>query len=418
MVAASVIDGYTHAKAAAWAGLLAELVRIPSPYEAEHVLVDHLESLIRHRGVQVRRVSMDGARMAARAGAQPPISHKSGRDCLLAVVPGRGGGRSLALCAHMDTVALGAETAWTYPPLSAHVDEQNRLFGRGAMDDKAGLALCLAVMEALTDQVVRPNGDVIFHFSVDEEITGNGSLALLEQASVPQAAVIIDGTRPDRAIDRMGGSLSFTMRLHGRPASVSVAHMGLNAAESLAALTAEMKAGIVAMNADRQPPWTVFPSPYNFSITGFHADADVFTVPDQASARCFVTFPPPASLASVREWLQHCAADHCRRHGLDKAVEFLWDGLAVEPVCSPPSDLPAALQRAAGAAGLGAVAVGPSTGASDMRHFTAAGIPCLLYGPGRGFNPHRADEHYYLDDLAPMAALFLHLIDDWCGASP
>ena len=49
-----------------------------------------------------------------------------------------------------------------------------------------------------------------------------------------------------------------------------------------------------------------------------------------------------------------------------------------------------------------------------MRHFAKRNIPCLLYGPGRGFNPHRADEHFFLDDLPFMMKLYLDMVVDWC----
>src|SRR5205085_8417265 len=92
-------------------------------------------------------------------------------------------------------------------------------------------------------------------------------------------------------------------------------------------------------------------------------------------------------------------------------------GFAAEPVCSPSGALEAFLQASAARRGLPPIDVGPSTGTSDLRHFVAAGIPCLLYGPGTGFNPHRPDEHYQLDDLPTMILLYLDLIHAWCGAA-
>lgn len=417
MTPVSAFRAFVDSRRQAWSAMLAEIVRIPSPYEAEHALVDHLAARITDLGLTVQRVSMDAAAMRLRPAAQPPISEVPGRDCLLVVAPGSGGGRSLALCAHMDTVETGDASSWTKPPLGAVVDGDNRLYGRGAMDDKAGLVLCLAVMEAISAGLLRPKGDVIFHLSLDEEVTGNGTLALLDHSPRPDAAIIIDGTRPDRAIDSLAGSLGFTIFLRGRPASVSVAHVGLNAAESLARLTADMKRAVMALNDGRQAPWTIFPSPFNFSVTAFHADGGVFTVPEQAHARCFVTFPPPLDLTAMKALLMDLAQAHQVREDLPQAVELVWDGLAVDPVATPDAHLAEALQRAALAAGFSPVAVGPSTGAADLRHFAALGVPGLLYGPGRGYNPHRADEHYYLDDLAPMAHLFLTLVADWCDAS-
>jgi acetylornithine deacetylase/succinyl-diaminopimelate desuccinylase-like protein len=63
------------------------------------------------------------------------------------------------------------------------------------------------------------------------------------------------------------------------------------------------------------------------------------------------------------------------------------------------------------------VRIGPSTGTSDMRHFARRGIPCLLYGPGRGFNPHRADEHFLLDDLPLMMQVYLDMVIEWCSVA-
>ena len=62
------------------------------------------------------------------------------------------------------------------------------------------------------------------------------------------------------------------------------------------------------------------------------------------------------------------------------------------------------------------IEVGPSTGLSDMRHFAALGTPCLLYGPGTGYNPHRPDERYHLTDLPRMDPFYVALARRWCVA--
>jgi hypothetical protein len=75
-----------------------------------------------------------------------------------------------------------------------------------------------------------------------------------------------------------------------------------------------------------------------------------------------------------------------------------------------------ALQLAACQVGLAALQFGPSTGISDLRHFANRSIPCMLYGPGRGFNPHRPDEHYYLADLPISMKFYLDFVSRWCGS--
>src|SRR3954468_3205091 len=61
-----------------------------------------------------------------------------GRPSLVVRAPGRGGGRSLLLCGHLDTVGAGGMPK----PFSARVDG-DRLYGRGAYDMKGGLAAAL-----------------------------------------------------------------------------------------------------------------------------------------------------------------------------------------------------------------------------------------------------------------------------------
>ena len=84
-----------------------------------------------------------------------------------------------------------------------------------------------------------------------------------------------------------------------------------------------------------------------------------------------------------------------------------------EPVQGDTGVLEPVLQRTAKQLGMPPIQVGPSSGSSDMRHYVNAGMPCVLYGPGRGYNAHRADEHFYLDDLQAMTLFYIALFDNW-----
>jgi acetylornithine deacetylase/succinyl-diaminopimelate desuccinylase-like protein len=94
-----------------------------------------------------------------------------------------------------------------------------------------------------------------------------------------------------------------------------------------------------------------------------------------------------------------------------------WHGLATEPVSCASKELRALVRETARRHGIADLRIGPSTGASDMRHFAKRGIPCLLYGPGRGFNPHRPNEYFLLDDLPLMMQVYLDMMIGWCNVA-
>jgi acetylornithine deacetylase len=95
----------------------------------------------------------------------------SGRPNVVAVARGSGGGRSLMLNAHMDTVGAGRMKDPFRPSLRG-----NRLFGRGALDTKGALAAFMMAAARAASSGLR--GDVILAAVIDEEYASAGTEAL------------------------------------------------------------------------------------------------------------------------------------------------------------------------------------------------------------------------------------------------
>jgi len=411
------IHAFVEARLPTWRALFQALVAERSVFEEEHGIIDVVGEHIGKMGLDVIRVPHTSAALAALPGSQPPFSTIAGRTSLVAHVVGSGTGASLAFNTHLDIVPEGNQTAWTHAPFAGEIDEERGiLYGRGAMDDKAGVTIALAVLETLMHCPVRLRGDVFFQFVLEDETTGNGSLLCLRAAPRPDAAVIIDGTRPNRAINGHAGQLAVGIQVRGRPASVSVSHLGVNAADRAARLVTRLADAVAALNVTRSGEWTRFPSPFQLITQHLHADGAPLTVPEYAEAICYMTFPPPWTLERARAFLRAEIDAFAREHDLCPAPDVDFDRFSAEPVTSDAPRLATALQACAAEEGYDAIDIGPSTGTSDLRHFAAAGIPCLLYGPGSGFNPHRPDEHYHLADLPRMIRLFTNLASRWCGA--
>lgn len=141
-----------------------------------------------------------------------------GRPTLVAVRRGTGGGRSLLLNAHTDTV--GVENMAN--PFSARI-EDGRLYGRGSYDMKAGLA---AAVEAF---VAAPalRGDLILAAVADEEFTSLGTEELLRHFTA-DAAIVTEPTALDLCVAHKGFAW-YEITVEGRAAHGSRPDLGIDA---------------------------------------------------------------------------------------------------------------------------------------------------------------------------------------------
>src|ERR1017187_7563297 len=119
-----------------------------------------------------------------------PRREYADRPNVNAVWEGTGGGRSLVLSGHIDTVPADTPVHWTRAPFEGEI-EGGRLFGRGAWDMKAGVAMNLTVLRVLREVGARLGGRLIFETVVDEEFGGvNGTLAARLRGYTADGAII------------------------------------------------------------------------------------------------------------------------------------------------------------------------------------------------------------------------------------
>ncbi|KAG2011428.1 Gly-X carboxypeptidase [Coprinopsis cinerea AmutBmut pab1-1] len=79
--------------------------------------------------------------------------------------------KPILFLAHQDVVPAGNVSQWTHPPYSGHYDGQ-LIWGRGSLDDKAGVIGTLAAVETLLQNNFSPTRTVLLSFGFDEEISG------------------------------------------------------------------------------------------------------------------------------------------------------------------------------------------------------------------------------------------------------
>jgi len=94
-----------------------------------------------------------------------------------AVIKGKDSSRRVMIAAHLDTVPIGDENNWTVPPFGGIIKD-NKVWGRGACDDKYGIATMLYILKVFKDENIVPAFDIVFTAYCNEELGGgNGALA-------------------------------------------------------------------------------------------------------------------------------------------------------------------------------------------------------------------------------------------------
>jgi acetylornithine deacetylase len=129
-----------------------------------------------------------GAMMKALGMETTEYEPEPGRVSVVGRLRGSGGGRSLMLYGHIDTVGVTAMPE----PFSATVRD-GKLYGRGAYDMKGGVTACLATVKALRDSGATLRGDVFIACVADEEVASIGMAEVLRHVRA-DAAIVTEAT--------------------------------------------------------------------------------------------------------------------------------------------------------------------------------------------------------------------------------
>jgi succinyl-diaminopimelate desuccinylase len=347
------------ALAEALAGRTAALCGQLSPIGEERALCDQVEAWAHARFPRVWRV----------------------KDSLLVLVDGpapAGGGRPLvALCGHLDTVPVHAEDRG--PPRR----EGGRLVAPGASDMKGGLALMMALAEALPAAARFCDLALVFYAREEGPYLENELEDVLAAAPELRAAALAICLEPTDNRLQLGcvGSIHGTVTFHGAAAHSARPWQGDNAVHRAGALLAELGA-----RAPRE------------AISGGQVFREVLTctrieggrarnvVPDRCTLNLNFRFAPDRSLEDAAAELTAVAA----RHGAEVALTDL------SPACPAYGEHPL-VQRLSARSGAPSE---PKQAWTDVARLALHGLPAVNFGPGAGAQAHQRGEWVEIAALA------------------
>lgn len=143
------------------------------------------------------------------------------RPTIVGTARGTGGGRSLMLNGHLDTVGVAG---YDGDPFAAEIRDGS-LYGRGAFDMKAGVAAIMVA--AARAAAAKLAGDVIVTLVADEEFGSLGTEAAL--AAVTADAAIVTEPSELHLVLAHRGFAWFEIELRGLAAHGSMPHQGVDA---------------------------------------------------------------------------------------------------------------------------------------------------------------------------------------------
>jgi acetylornithine deacetylase len=328
-----------------------------------------------------------------------------GRTSVVGRLPGTGGGRSLMLNAHYDTVGVD-EMA---DPFSAEIRD-GKLYGRGAYDMKGSLAAQVAAAKALIDAGIGLQGDLLIAGVADEEYASIGTADLLNSYR-PDGAIVTEPTALQTCLAHKG-FIWLQVETLGRAAHGSRFELGVDANMRMGRVLARLDRLEQALRSREPHPLVGPPSLHAATLHGgselsmyaAHCQLGIErrTVPGESAEQVE---------AEVQAILDELAAG-------DETFQATMKTLLVrDPFEVAPEAEIVEVVDGATAAVLGAPS--PHIGDTpwmDSALLAAAGTETVVIGPAGG-GAHAAEEWVELDSVEQLAQILVRATIAYCGST-
>jgi len=374
-----------------------ELIRCRSVTPDEGGALAYLQGLLSRAGFEVHRA------VFAEPGTAPV-------DNLYARI---GTSRpNLLFAGHTDVVPPGNEGAWSHPPFAGEISG-NRLYGRGAVDMKGGIAcFAAAAIDYLATHDGKPNGSISLLITGDEEsVAVNGTVKLLKWAAErgesfdhcilgepSNVEVLGDTIKAGRR-----GSLNGALIVTGRQGHVAYPERADNPIRGLMSLMAALQAPLDEGSEHFSPSHLEFTSVDVGNTT-------VNLIPGEARARFNVRYNDRHSQTAIKTLIEHRAkaAAGGRVH-----YSLEWQPSNADVFVTKPGPFTELAVAAIADITGRQPKLSTSGGTSDAR-FIKNYCPVLEFGLV-GQTMHQTDESTPVQDLVTLTAIYRRIVEKYFG---
>ena len=322
-----------------------------------------------------------------------------------------GPGRTVLLNAHGDVVPPGE--GWTHDPYGAEIVD-GKLYGRAAAVSKCDFATYTFALRAL-EAVAKPTqGSVELLFTYDEEFGGELGPALLLNNGTIKPDLMVAAGFSYQVITAHNGCLQLEVTVHGKMAHAAIPDSGVDALQAAVQLLGALFAQNALLKNVRSEVVGIT-HPY-LNVGMIEGGTNTNVVPGRISFKLDRRMIPEENPEQVEADLHTLIAQTAAQcPGISVDVKRILLARAMRPL---PGNVPLvqALQNHAQAVfGVAVPALGTPL-YTDVRLFSEAGIPGVIYGAGPRTvlesNAKRADEHIVLEDLRRATQVMARTLAD------
>ncbi len=325
-------------------------------------------------------------------------SWEQNRANVVAHVKSGGNRPALLFACHLDVVGPG-EAAWKHPVFEA-VESNGRIYGRGAVDMKGGIAAIVTAIRRIVDSGTNLQGDIVFLAVAGEETDSSGARRFISDHDwLPElSGVIIPEPTDFATVTAHRGMLWLEIITKGVTAHSSAPHLGVNAIASMRSVLDELEN--YEVSSESHP----LLGRCSMSINTISGGKALNVVPDKCSIGIDIRTLPGQNAQNIIDDLKKILARlKSRNEKFDAEVSFI---RAVEPLETDSGcDF---VKEFCSAVGIGETkAVGFTT---DGPFFATLGAPVIIFGPGKPELCHKPDEYIDVADLEKAVEYYENVI--------
>ncbi len=327
-------------------------------------------------------------------------------------------GKSLILNGHVDVVPTGSKTLWDDSPWSGKIKD-DRIYGRGSCDMKAGLASGILAVQVLKTIGFEPNGNVMIQSVVGEESGGCGTLTNIVKGYRGDAAVILEPTSL-KLCPIQSGALTFRLKIPGQATHAAMRWDGISAIEKFNIINQS----IIELEKERHSLFSVeyYESPERvapINIGTIKGGEWHSTVPDSVIVEGRLGVFPGEPVSDARTaFSNHIIKISNSDPWLKKNPPIIewFEGQFESGQTDIDHSIINHLKEAYNIVNNSNPIVEGVTYGSDLRLFTNhADIPALLFGPGDVRLAHSTNEYVEIEEVLTCIKIISNLIINWCG---